>query len=73
MFILLILNAYFILIKFIKNDSRRNILLSKFGFNENGTFDFILSNFTIPEAVVPPNDDNNKYVSFLIFFVCNII
>ncbi len=36
------------------DESRRNILLSKFGYNPNGTFDFVFSNFTVPEAVISP-------------------
>uniref|UniRef100_A0A915DVL2 Protein GPR107 n=1 Tax=Ditylenchus dipsaci TaxID=166011 RepID=A0A915DVL2_9BILA len=49
------------------DDSRRNILLSKFGFDANGTFDFILSNFTVPDAVVTFEDNKENKFGYIGF------
>uniref|UniRef100_A0A1I7SMU4 Lung seven transmembrane receptor family protein n=1 Tax=Bursaphelenchus xylophilus TaxID=6326 RepID=A0A1I7SMU4_BURXY len=42
-----------------KNEARKNILLTRFGFNENGTLFVALRNFTVPDAVIS-NDENTK-------------
>ncbi|CAD5228979.1 unnamed protein product [Bursaphelenchus okinawaensis] len=42
-----------------KNEARKNILLTSFGFNENGTLFITLNNFTVPDAVIS-NDENTK-------------
>ncbi len=35
-----------------QDDARRNIVLTNFGFNAGGTFDLLLSNFTVPDQIV---------------------
>ncbi|TKR80364.1 hypothetical protein L596_014448 [Steinernema carpocapsae] len=39
----------------LRGDSRRNIRLTTFGYNEGGTFELLLTNFTVPQEVVNPN------------------
>ncbi|VDM97255.1 unnamed protein product [Thelazia callipaeda] len=39
----------------LQNDARRNILLTTFGYNVGGTFDFRLYNFTVPVELVSPD------------------
>uniref|UniRef100_A0A914DDL1 Uncharacterized protein n=1 Tax=Acrobeloides nanus TaxID=290746 RepID=A0A914DDL1_9BILA len=36
----------------LQSDARRNILLTKFGYDVNGTFDFRLTHFIVPEPVL---------------------
>ncbi|KAI6191495.1 Seven transmembrane receptor family protein [Aphelenchoides bicaudatus] len=40
----------------LKNEIRKNVLLSKFAFNENGTLAFSISDFTVPTAVTNQAD-----------------
>ncbi|KAI6227225.1 hypothetical protein M3Y95_00704200 [Aphelenchoides besseyi] len=42
----------------LKEEIRRNILLTKFGFLENGTFSIVVSNFTVPDAVIKDTENN---------------
>jgi hypothetical protein len=39
-------------------------LLSKFGYNANGTIDFVLSNFTVPDAIMPFDKDKIGQIGF---------
>ncbi|EJD74440.1 lung seven transmembrane receptor family protein [Loa loa] len=39
----------------LRNDARRNILLTTFGFNKGGTFSLKLYNFTVPAELVSPD------------------
>ncbi|KAK0403825.1 hypothetical protein QR680_017141 [Steinernema hermaphroditum] len=39
----------------LRGDARRNIRLTTFGYNAGGTFELLLTNFTVPEAIVNPN------------------
>lgn len=38
----------------LRDDARRNILLTTFGYNKGGTFDVKVANFTVPEELVSP-------------------
>jgi hypothetical protein len=44
----------------LKNEIRKNVLLSKFGFNENGTMAFAISDFTLPTEL---SNNVDKFVS----------
>uniref|UniRef100_A0AC34GXR1 Uncharacterized protein n=1 Tax=Panagrolaimus sp. ES5 TaxID=591445 RepID=A0AC34GXR1_9BILA len=50
----------------LRDETRRNIPLTNFGYDDGGTFDFKLLNFTVPEEVVsfkesPENRKTDKY------------
>lgn len=55
-----------------KDEIRRNILLTKFGYGVNSTLEVLISNFTVPEAVIKTNNKADKFVSlaFLQKFAC---
>ena len=51
------------------DESRRHIFLSQFGYGWNGTFAFILANFTVPKAVL----DSGNLEKLVIFLCDNLI
>ena len=53
---------------YFQGETRRNIALTKFGYDDMGTLQFNLSNFTVPDEVVSfkesqENRDTDKFVS----------
>uniref|UniRef100_A0A1I7XVB1 3Beta_HSD domain-containing protein n=1 Tax=Heterorhabditis bacteriophora TaxID=37862 RepID=A0A1I7XVB1_HETBA len=44
----------------ILDDSRRNIILTNFGYGAEGTFDLILSNFTVPDRILSRVDSSEN-------------
>lgn len=50
----------------LKDEIRENVLLSKFGFDTNGTFDLVISNFTVPDAVIKTDSTSDKFVSIFV-------
>ncbi|CAI4232653.1 unnamed protein product [Auanema sp. JU1783] len=44
----------------LRDDSRRNIILTSFGFDTNGTFDLVLSNFTVPDKILSNVDSGEN-------------
>uniref|UniRef100_A0AC34RLD1 Uncharacterized protein n=1 Tax=Panagrolaimus sp. JU765 TaxID=591449 RepID=A0AC34RLD1_9BILA len=50
----------------LRDETRRNVALTKFGYDDGGTLQFSLSNFTVPDEVVsfkdtPENRQTDKY------------
>ncbi|CAJ0584628.1 unnamed protein product, partial [Mesorhabditis spiculigera] len=44
----------------LQDDARRNIVLTSFGYTDGGTFDLILSNFTVPDKITHLADSSNE-------------
>lgn len=52
-----------------QEETRRNIALTKFGYDDMGTLQFNLGNFTVPDEVVSfkesrENRETDKFVSY---------
>ena len=57
-----------LIINILQDETRKNIPITNFGYDDGGTFDFKLVNFTVPEEVVSfkesrENRNTDKYVS----------
>ncbi|KJH47570.1 hypothetical protein DICVIV_06366 [Dictyocaulus viviparus] len=44
----------------LRGDARRNIALTSFGYSEGGTFDLVLTNFTVPETILDKVDSREN-------------